>query len=453
MSKKIKLSSLIQDDKNNNKHTAYGMDLLEKSVNKVGIIESITVSNDDKIISGNARHEIIGKNFTKEALVIETDGTQPIIIKRTDIESDTKQFYEASILANTTSKKNIDFDMEVIDSLAVEYDIDVVDLGVDIVDYGSTEEQQERLSNPKKLSDRFIIPPFSVLDTKQGAWQQRKNYWLSLGIKSELGRENNSLGLANIKDYDYEYKSAYDISNGTSIFDPVLCELSYQWFNVPKGKILDPFAGGSVRGIVASKLGFEYLGNDLRKEQIEANRINANEVLGDAELYPVWTDGDSLNIDKIADGYEADMIFSCPPYADLEVYSDAKEDISNMPYKEFLSVYRDIIRKSCALLKDDRFAVFVVGDVRDSKGFYYDFISDTKKIFIDCGAKLYNELIIVEMVGNLAMRVGKYMKGGRKVGKQHQNVLVFYKGNPKNIKANYPELDLSYINDFENEDN
>ena len=132
---KIKVSELIPDDKNNNKHTAYGMDLLEKSVNKVGVIESITISNDDKIISGNARHEVIGKHFEKEALVIETDGTQPIIIKRTDIESDTKQFYEASILANTTAKKNIDFDIEVIDALAVEYDIDVVDLGVDIVDY------------------------------------------------------------------------------------------------------------------------------------------------------------------------------------------------------------------------------------------------------------------------------------------------------------------------------
>jgi len=143
MSKKIKLSELVPDDKNNNKHTAYGMDLLEKSVNKVGIIESITVSNDDKIISGNARHEVIGKHFTKDALVIETDGTQPIVIKRTDIESDTKQFYEASILANTTSKKNIDFDMEVIDSLAVEYDIDVVDLGVDIVNEEILEAEED----------------------------------------------------------------------------------------------------------------------------------------------------------------------------------------------------------------------------------------------------------------------------------------------------------------------
>jgi DNA modification methylase len=331
------------------------------------------------------------------------------------------------------------------DALAEGWNID--DLEEWGVDLEWDEVEDERLTNPKKLSDRFIIPPFSVLDTRQGIWQDRKRYWLSLGIKSELGRKSNSLGLANIKDYDYEYKSAYDISDGTSIFDPVICELSYLWFNTPKGKILDPFAGGSVRGIVAAKLGFEYLGNDLRKEQIVANRINAKEVLGDAELYPVWTDGDSLNIDKIADGYEADMIFSCPPYADLEVYSDDERDISNMSYDDFIKIYREIIRKSCDMLKQDRFAVFVVGDVRDSKGFYYDFISDTKQAFINSGLKLYNELILVEMVGNLQMRAGRYMNSGRKVGKMHQNVLVFYKGNPKKIKSNYPELDLSYIED------
>ena len=171
MSKKVKLSSLIPDDKNNNKHTAYGMDLLEKSVNKVGIIESITVSNDDKIISGNARHEVIGKNFDKEALVIETDGTQPIIIKRTDIESDTKQFYEASILANTTAKKNIDFDIEVIESLGVEYDIDVVDLGVDIynndtinLDNFFEEDNNNNKENKNKIVLEYTDEDFELVN-------------------------------------------------------------------------------------------------------------------------------------------------------------------------------------------------------------------------------------------------------------------------------------------------
>ena len=116
-----------------------------------------------------------------------------------------------------------------------------------------------------------------------------------------------------------------------------------------------------------------------------------------------------------------------------------------MPYKDFIYVYREIIRKSCELLKNDRFAVFVVGDVRDKNGFYQNFVSDTIQAFIDSGLRLYNEMILVNQTGNLYMRAGRYFSTGIKVGKQHQNVLVFYKGNPKNIKANYPELDLSYL--------
>lgn len=348
--------------------------------------------------------------------------------------------------AEFTIKDNVGFGEWNFDELLSDWDTDLLkDWGLDMSDIITEEENEEKQSN-KKLSDRFIIPPFSILDTKQSAWKQRKNYWLSLGIKSEEGRDAKAYtGNDDILSDGTKFYNGKE--SGTSIFDPVLCELAYKWFNTPNGKILDCFAGGSVRGIVAAKLGYEYLGNDLRSEQIEANRINAKEVLQDAEIYPTWTCGDSLHIDTIAKGYEADLLFSCPPYADLEVYSDLKEDISNMPYKDFISVYREIIRKSCELLKNDRFAVFVVGDVRDKNGFYQNFVSDTIKAFIDSGLMLYNEMILVNNLGNLPMRAGKYFNVSRKIGKQHQNVLVFYKGNPKNIKAHYPELDLSYMQD------
>lgn len=321
-------------------------------------------------------------------------------------------------------------------------DLELEDWGLDIPNFEIDEEIEEKKQN-KKLSERFIIPPFSILNAKSGEWTQRKNYWLSLGIKSEEGRDNNLLESLN----KLAKKSGQGEQKDNSIFDPVLCELVYKWFNIPDGKILDCFAGGSVRGIVAAKLGYEYLGNDLRSEQIEANRINAKEVLQDSEIYPTWTCGDSLHIDTIAKGYEADLLFSCPPYADLEVYSDKKEDISNMPYKDFIAVYREIIRKSCSLLKDDRFAVFVVGDVRDKKGFYRNFVSDTIMAFWDCGVILYNEMILSTQIAAKALTVSKGFIASRKIGKVHQNVLVFYKGNPKNIKANYPELDLSYMQD------
>jgi len=154
--------------------------------------------------------------------------------------------------------------------------------------------------------------------------------------------------------------------NGTSIFDPVLCELAYRWFCPPGGLILDPFAGGSVRGIVASKLGRAYLGIDLRPEQIAANEAQAARICGDPA--PRWIVGDSRNLAALAAGTGADFVFSCPPYADLEVYSDDPADLSTMDYADFRAAYSAIISAACALLKPDRFACFVVGDVRDRKG-------------------------------------------------------------------------------------
>ena len=79
---------------------------------------------------------------------------------------------------------------------------------------------------------------------------------------------------------------------------------------------------------------------------------------------------------------------------------------------------------------------------------YHNFVSDTIQAFIDCGLMLYNEMILVNVVGSLPIRVNLQFSGNRKVGKHHQNVLVFYKGNPKNIKNIFKEIDLSYLDEY-----
>lgn len=136
------------------------------------------------------------------------------------------------------------------------------------------------------------------------------------------------------------------------------------------------------------------------------------------------------------------MIFSCPPYADLEVYSDNPRDISTMKYPDFLRVYREIIATACRKLKNDRFAVFVVGDVRDKRGAYRNFVKDTQDAFTDCGLAYYNEIILVTQIATGAIRAARQFNSGRKVVKTHQNVLVFYKGDLKKIRDNYPPVDV-----------
>jgi DNA modification methylase len=138
-----------------------------------------------------------------------------------------------------------------------------------------------------------------------------------------------------------------------------------------------------------------------------------------------------------------DLLFSCPPYFDLEVYSDLPNDASNQQtYGDFLKILENAFTSAIKCLKDDRFAVIVVGDIRDKNGFYYRFPDDIKNIFTRGGMELYNEMILVEALGTLPQRVNKLM-GNRKVGKCHQNVLVFYKGNPKTIKDNFKKLTFS----------
>ena len=278
------------------------------------------------------------------------------------------------------------------------------------------------------LRDKFIEPPFSILDTKTGNWQRRKREWKKLGIQSEIGRENvkgnNQYKSLDRKTMSESVKKISDIGKTASIFDPALCEIMYHWFCPENGEILDCFAGGSVRGIVANKLGYNYTGIDIRLEQIESNREQALEILPVANQ-PNWYVGDS-NVVLNDFNKKFDMLFSCPPYGFLEKYSDLSGDISNMDYETFLQSYESIIAKSCNLLKSGSFACFVVGEFRDKHGNYVGFVPDTIKIFQKLKMKFYNEAILLNAIASASMRANNTMKH-KKLVKIHQNILIFKK--------------------------
>ena len=291
-----------------------------------------------------------------------------------------------------------------------------------------------------ELRDKYIEPPFSVMDTKQGTWQRRRQKWKALGIESELGRKVDGAHFAGR--HRQAERSSKPVAESTqrildvgehSIFDPVVCELAYTWFCPHENsRILDPFAGGSVRGIVATQLGHDYTGIELRKEQVQSNIEQANKIFEKGNK-PNWIQGDSNQVlDKLKHGISAnqlkgyDFIFSCPPYGNLEIYSDLKEDISNMEYPQFLKIYESIINKSCNLLNKGQLACFVVGEFRDKKGHYYGFVPDTINAFKKAGMQYYNEIILLNAIGSASVRAGTAMKN-RKIVKIHQNILVFKK--------------------------
>lgn len=571
----------------------------------------------------------------------------------------------------------------------------------------------------RKLHERFLVPPFSVLDARQGYWRERKAAWVSLGIQSEVGRGSNLLHMSetvlkggkSLRAEDARFGTQGNIAGdwtGTSVFDPVLCEVAYRWFCPPGGRILDPFAGGSVRGIVAASLGFSYVGVDLREEQVKANEEQAARILGQASrtrgepegtsepdaLTPVqrvgpywlkrddlfayagtnggkvrallafikanapkhilvswcsrespqqeriarvakalgltarihvpdgpctpesslaeqagaaivrhkhgrmsvlkaraekdaektggllvpwgmeckeaveatrrqlanlpaevkrivvptgsgvslagilwglqdappawrekpvlavsvgaawedrvarlgppgakplsvksplayeepaeqrslegvaldpiyeakcipflepgdllwcvgrrealaapttgvvsggsarWLTGDARDLDKhLAAEERVDLVFTCPPYFDLEKYSDDPADLSNMTWQDFLVAYQGIVSAAAARLRDDRFLILVVGDVRDQDGNFRGLVKESIAAGEQAGLCLYNEAILIPPVGTLALRAARIFTAQRKLGKAHQNVLVFLKGDAARAAA------------------
>jgi DNA modification methylase len=263
-----------------------------------------------------------------------------------------------------------------------------------------------------------MIKPFSILDTRTKEWQDRKRYWIqSYGIQSELGRE------------DTESRSRFWEDNTVSIFDATLCEKMYQWFCPKEGRILDPFAGGSVRGIVATEMGFIYNGIDLSDEQIEANKKQSSK--------PIWIQGDSeWVIDTIHDNTQ-DFVFTCPPYYDLEKYTDNPADLSNMDEDSFDTKYYSILNKAAKKLKNDRFFAVVVSEVREQSltgnykiGKYKGLVWKTIRACEEAGLHFYNDMILFNSQHQASRVVDTYFERNRKVASVHQNILVFVKGNP-----------------------
>lgn len=231
---------------------------------------------------------------------------------------------------------------------------------------------------------------------------------------------------------------------GTSIFNPALCEILLAWYSAPGDGVLDPFAGGSVRGIVSARMERRYTGVDLRPEQIAANEEQAAAIVPDNR--PRWIVGDSLGIDALAgDGAPFDFLLTCPPYGDLEVYSDDPADLSTKGVEEFDAAYAEILRKSVAMLAPDRFAAVVVGNYRAKDGHLIDLAGKTVRAMEAAGAAYHNDHIVVQSCGSLPIRTRKQFLATRKAGRQHQFALVFCKGDARKAAARLGEPFLPEI--------
>lgn len=135
-----KLSSLIPDDQNMNKHNQYGMRLLEKSISTLGLGRSILVDKNNRIIGGNGVAETAASLGIEDCIIVETTGDQLVVVKRTDVDLDSKMGRELALADNAVAHVNLDWDQDAIESLKSEWDIKPEDWGVkEFEEYNETD--------------------------------------------------------------------------------------------------------------------------------------------------------------------------------------------------------------------------------------------------------------------------------------------------------------------------
>lgn len=309
------------------------------------------------------------------------------------------------------------------------------------------------------LHAKFGWPPFSILNTISWDWQRRKDEWENIFKDSTVGRDVKRYNATPTNTFSARGADAKQ-PESISEFDPYLCELMYKWFSKPLDKILDPFAGGCVRGVVAGVLNRHYYGVDLSAEQVYANQRQFDAIRKRWELpqgwhtvhddlRPAWFIDDALHFVSREKSNSKDMVFTCPPYYNLEKYTNDPRDLSNLPtYEAFLEKYTVILQECARVLKDDSFFVIVVSEIRASNqevkdSYYRGFVPDTIQILRDCcSLQYYNEIILENAIGSLPIRAPKYFDRFRKIGRHHQNILVFYKGDITHIEEKFGQVEI-----------
>jgi len=90
-----------------------------------------------------------------------------------------------------------------------------------------------------------------------------------------------------------------------------------------------------------------------------------------------------------------------------------------------------------------------VSEIRDKKtGLCRNFVDETKKAFQDAGAFLYNDAVLINVAGTLPIRTPRHFKAKRKMGRMHQNVLVFVKGDPVKATENAGEIEVAEMEEM-----
>lgn len=122
--KQVKLTDFIPDPNNANKGTERGRGMLERSLTDLGAGRSIVSDKNGVILAGNKTLETAVESGFENAIVVETDGTKLVVVKRVDLDLATdEKAKKLAIADNRVSEVDLNFDSSILTELSEQIDL------------------------------------------------------------------------------------------------------------------------------------------------------------------------------------------------------------------------------------------------------------------------------------------------------------------------------------------
>lgn len=144
----MQLKDIKQDKRNYRVHNEKNLSLIKKSIDEVGFGRSIVIDSENEIVAGNGLVSQVAKNTPIK--VVETDGTELVVVKRTDLKTNDDKRKQLAIMDNSTSD-NSSFDFALLQS---DFDNETLaDFGIDMPNLDTQVIDEEELMDNDNLQE------------------------------------------------------------------------------------------------------------------------------------------------------------------------------------------------------------------------------------------------------------------------------------------------------------